>query len=335
MTSGYNLQRPWMFQVMPCSRAFGKKRVFDLWTATQSAIKHVMEGILRGLPKQKQKTETNIINRQAPYREWKPAACFHYILDSLIKQWHKTTWVAYITKIRDTIFHFRQLCTANIFIFNRFLHSCLVLKMHRSQVVNVFVQHNIHDFIRPTFCCYRTLYGSNGYNEWTVQVRAAWPVLNITLRLHQNFVLGWWIHHIWFIIIFVQKTFHPYALSWNHIFVKKEPTRIENCLPIEIFKKNFHLHKNKFWSVYGHTKPNNLWAKSTILSSTQQLFSHQYGGFGASYPGIFRICAVSLQMQRNFSWVEQGRKTKLNVAAVEFAGWWNGISCCLCPQRAL
>ena len=102
------------------------------------------------------------------------------------------------------------------------------------------------------------------------------------------------------------------ALSWKlHFCEKKVPARIENCLSIEIFEKNFRTRKSNFLSVYRHTKPNNLWAKVMILGSADQLFLCQYGGFDVSYPSSFHICAVSLGMLRNLMRVEQGREEKV------------------------
>ena len=112
-------------------------------------------------------------------------------------------------------------------------------------------------------------------------------------------------------LYFVQKTFHPYALSWNHIFKKKNSCLYQKLLINRTFLRRTSCpHRNNFWSIYRHTKPNNLWAKSMILGSTQWPFLCRCSGFDAPYPSSFLICAASLGMLRNLIWVELGWEEK-------------------------
>ena len=85
--------------------------------------------------------------------------------------------------------------------------------------------------------------------------------------------------------------------------------RFENCVSIENFWEKHCSHNNSVWSIYQHTGPNNLWAKSTIFGSTERPFSRQYDGFDAPYPSNFGVSAISLGMLRNLIWAGAGAES--------------------------
>ena len=137
----------------------------------------------------------------------------------------------------------------------------------------------------------------------------------------------------------IQKSFHPHVLSWNHIFAKKKkiPDHFVNSLSIQNFwgKLPACIKTISDWSI--DTQNPVIcewnWRSSVVHSghfrvSTVALMHHILALFAC-------LCGITWNAWEIWSEWSRGGKRKFNVAAVEFARWWNGVSCCLCSEMAL
>ena len=122
----------------------------------------------------------------------------------------------------------------------------------------------------------------------------------------------------------------PYTIFANLLFVQRHSTRVHSaettfCIPKmsrlyrkslmnrKFLRKTSRPHKNNFGSVYRQARPSNLWAKSTILGSSEPPFSRPYSDFDAPYTlAFFASVRYHLECWEILSeWSRAGREEKV------------------------